>query len=226
MSAEAIAGERRRGRYAGAAAIAAAALLLAGWAWSLVVNKNTPSGDRGLLLHFDEHAAQLVAIYATRAIALFLLAFVALHLWRATKARKPDLHRPLGPIGVLGPIVFGLSILASAISLAVVSGDYVDRASKTTEAARDAVHEPALVISGAVGFAGELALGFWFVIIGLNAMRTGLLSRFMGVLAVIIGPLAVVMPSSLVDPVLTFWLGALGLLFLGYWPGVLGRALF
>ena len=49
-------------------------------------------------------------------------------------------------------------------------------------------------------------------------MRVGLLTRFMGVLGAIIGPLLVLFPSPLVDPILCFWLLALASLFLGYWP--------
>jgi hypothetical protein len=82
---------------------------------------------------------------------------------------------------------------------------------------------------GAVGaaalFAGTLALAFTYVIIALNAMRAGLLSRFMGVLGIIVGALIVLplLPQG-VPIVQIFWLGGLAILFLGVWPGGRGPA--
>jgi hypothetical protein len=82
---------------------------------------------------------------------------------------------------------------------------------------------------GAVGaaalFGGTIALAFSYVIIALNAMRAGLLSRFMGILGIIVGALIVLplLPQQ-VPIVQIFWLGALGILFLGKWPGGRGPA--
>jgi hypothetical protein len=82
---------------------------------------------------------------------------------------------------------------------------------------------------GALGasalFGGTIALAFAYVIIALNAMRAGLLSRFMGVLGIIVGALIVLplLPQG-VPIVQMFWLGALGGLFLGRWPGGRGPA--
>lgn len=82
---------------------------------------------------------------------------------------------------------------------------------------------------GAVGaaalFAGTLALAFTYVIISLNAMRAGLLSRFMGILGIIVGALIVLplLPQG-VPIVQIFWLGGLAVLYLGVWPGGRGPA--
>jgi hypothetical protein len=78
-------------------------------------------------------------------------------------------------------------------------------------------------LTAAAGFGGTLAFAFAYVIIALNAMRAGLLSRFMGILGIIVGALMVLplLPSPVV---MIFWLGALGLLFLGRWAGGRGPA--
>jgi hypothetical protein len=65
--------------------------------------------------------------------------------------------------------------------------------------------------------AGQLSLGFAFVIISLNAMRVGLLTRFMGVLGIIVGVLFVI-PLGTLQVVQPFWLLTLTALFLGRWP--------
>ena len=66
-----------------------------------------------------------------------------------------------------------------------------------------------------LGLTGVLALGFWLVKGSLDAMRLGLLTRFMGVLGIALGP-ALVLGFGLF--VLPLWLIALGVLFLGCWP--------
>ena len=60
----------------------------------------------------------------------------------------------------------------------------------------------------AIGLA-SLALGLGWVVICLNAMRVGLLTRFMGVLGVICGALIVLPILSPLPIVQTFWLGAM-----------------
>ncbi len=75
------------------------------------------------------------------------------------------------------------------------------------------------------GLAGTVAVAFLFVMLPLRARRVGLMSPFMGILGVICGVL-LVLPLIPGVPVIiqAFWLGALGLLFLGRWPGGRGEA--
>ena len=58
----------------------------------------------------------------------------------------------------------------------------------------------------------------------LRARRVGLLSPFMGVLGAIAGALIVFPLAGISTIVQAFWLGALGALFLGRWPGGRGPA--
>ena len=91
--------------------------------------------------------------------------------------------------------------------------------------ANELVDDSRGVVATAAGFAGTLAIAFSYVIIALNAMRAGLLSRFMGVLGIGVGALIVLplLPQGL-PIVQMFWLGALGALFLGRWSGGRGPA--
>jgi hypothetical protein len=93
------------------------------------------------------------------------------------------------------------------------------------ETAKNLVEDSRGVIGTAAGFAGTLAIAFAYVIIALNAMRAGLLSRFMGVLGIGAGVLIVLplLPQGL-PIVQMFWLAALGFLILGRWPGGRGPA--
>jgi hypothetical protein len=74
-----------------------------------------------------------------------------------------------------------------------------------------------------IGLAGGLAGALSLVLLSMNALRAGILSRFMGFLGVIAGAL-LVLPLFPVPVVQVFWLAALGLLFLDLWPGGRGPA--
>jgi hypothetical protein len=93
------------------------------------------------------------------------------------------------------------------------------------ETAKNLVEDSRGVVGTAAGFAGTLAIAFAYVIIALNAMRAGLLSRFMGILGIGVGALIVLplLPQG-IPIVQMFWLGALGALFLGRWSGGRGPA--
>ena len=74
--------------------------------------------------------------------------------------------------------------------------------------------------------AGTVGLAFLFVMLPLRARRVGLLSPFMGILGVVAGALIVFRGQlpGLATVIQAFWLGALGALVLGRWPGGRGPA--
>jgi hypothetical protein len=217
MSASEIAEERRRGRIAGVAAIAAGVLFPIGLFWSQRINNDRPEHNAPAQLRFfDRHAGELVASSAIRSLSLALLVFVTLHLYRATKARNPELSSVVAVVGVFGPLVAAIGSLAHDVYLAAAAADFTGREFQTIDAAKDLTESGLLpVVTIGLSIGGTVALAFWFVIGSLNAMRVGLLSRFMGVLGVIIGPAFLL---GLAPPVVTFWLVAVGVLFLGRWP--------
>ena len=68
-------------------------LFPAGLIWSQIINRDRPEDDAPAELRFfDRHATELVASSLLRAVALLLLTYVALFLYRATKARNPSLN--------------------------------------------------------------------------------------------------------------------------------------
>ena len=96
---------------------------------------------------------------------------------------------------------------------------YLDRGEVSYFGAREVVETRELEVAGYVSQAARLALAFGFVLISLNAMRAGLLTRFMGILGVIAGVLLAIPQLAPTPIVLWFWLGALAFLFAGRWPG-------
>ena len=69
-----------------------------------------------------------------------------------------------------------------------------------------------------------MGVAFLFVMLPLRARRVGLLTPFMGILGAIAGALIVFQLAGVSAIVQAFWLGALGLVFLGRWPGGRGPA--
>jgi hypothetical protein len=215
VSPDQIAEERRRGRLAGLAAIASAILMAAGEAWSQSINSDAPSGNGpGQLRFLDRHSGELIGASVLRTLASLALVAATVHLYRAIKSRKPDEPSVLLVMAVYGPIAWAIGTMAVSIALVISSSHFVGREFQTIDAADDAFRNARLI--GLAALSGLLALAFWLVKGCLDAMRVGLLSRFMGVIGIVIGPALILTPfGSFLLPV---WLIALGVLFLGSWP--------
>jgi hypothetical protein len=117
-------------------------------------------------------------------------------------------------MAVYGPLAWAIGTLAVAIALVISSSHFTAREFQTIDAADDAFRTARLV--GLAAFSGLLGLAFWLIKGCLDAMRIGLLSRFMGVVGVVIGPALVVTPFGAF--LLPVWLLALAALLLGFWP--------
>jgi len=82
------------------------------------------------------------------------------------------------------------------------------------EEARDAFGGGAVLLGETLEFFGTFATGLAFVLVSLNAMRVGLLTRFMGILGIIVGVLAVVQ-LDVPQLIRALWLVFLGALLAG-----------
>src|SRR3954454_8251424 len=139
MSPEQIADERRRGRSAAIAAVASAALFVAAAIWSQSLSDDAPDRNGPALLRFfDHHSGQLVASSTLRGLALLLLLPVTLHLYRATKARRPEEPQVVLVMGLYGPIAGGIGTIAVGIALALQATSFTDKQFQTIGAADDA----------------------------------------------------------------------------------------
>ena len=217
MTPEQLAAERRRGRFAAAAAIGSAIAFAIGAFWYQAVNADAPDGkdDAAVLRYFDRNGGEYLGASILQAVGILLLVVVAVHLYRATRDRNPDQAPVVLAMGVYGPVAFAASTVIRAVTLTVLADDFAGRAAQTERAAEDLLDSQVLVVGTILGLTGVLALGFWLVKGSLDAMRLGLLTRFMGVLGIALGPALVLGFGLLVIPL---WLLALALLFTGRWP--------
>jgi hypothetical protein len=218
MSPEQLSQERRRGLFAAVAAMVSGLAFVVGAIWYQVVNADAPDGkneDADVLRYFDRHGSEYLGSSILQAVGILLLVVVAVHLYRAAKDRNPDQQSLVLVVGVYGPAAFAASTLTRAVTYTILADDFAGRAVQTERVADDLLGTPILDVANALGLTGVLALGFWLVKGSLDAMRVGLLTRFMGVMGIALGP-ALVLGFGLL--VLPLWLIALGVLFLGRWP--------
>jgi MFS family permease len=222
MSPDELAQERRFGRFAAVAAVVAGIAVYVGGFWSQSIYSDRPDNNKPAELRYlDRHSGELLGSAIVQAVGMLLLALVALHLFRATRARRPEEPLVVAVMGVYGPVALALVTVARAIALGVVAGDFAGQSTQTLKAADDAFDDPALLIPQYLGISAVLALAFWLVKGSLDAMRVGLLNRFMGIVGIALGPAFVLGFGTLILPV---WLIALGALFAGFWPRALPPA--
>ena len=154
-------------------------------------------------------------LYGVGSMAIF---FAMAFLFRATRARRPSMHQIALVLAAVGSVGFGIGRAVSEVARYIGAHNFVDAVDKTNSAAADALSPTATLVGQLIWETSALALGFAIAIISLNAMRVGLLSRFMGVMGVIVGvAVAPILPIDQQGIIRVFWLAALGMLFLGRW---------
>jgi hypothetical protein len=241
--------EGRLSRLAAFAAFGAGLLLLVGTGLFQSVLDDR-EGIRPLpdfLLSVNNSPGTLIASAAVQALAALLLTLVFYYLFRATAHRSPTVPRWFVYLIFLGPAMFAISQVIGAIDRIDVAEMFADQSYAFEDA--DPSDDPDLTqcpaIRGKLGedcaeellrdnsngaavflsLGGSVLVAFLFVMLPLRARRVGLLSPFMSILGVITGVLLVLQILPLVPVVIeAFWLGAVGALFLGNWPGGRGPA--
>ena len=189
---------------------------------------NPPVSPRAAeLAYINSHALGEIVSGMVWAIAAAGIAIALYYLFQVTRARRPELPPTLRPMALIGPAGVGL-LGATGLGGIVEAGPVfqVAAALKAHSFVHGSDHSHHAVVSARGGvltvililsLATTLALAFAFVFLSLNAMRVGLLSRFMGIVGIFAGVLFVI-PFTPLPVVQIFWLGAAAVLFAGRWP--------
>jgi hypothetical protein len=220
-----LAWEARAGKPAAVASFAAALMsIVAGLYLPLALADY--DGTDGLLQRADVESSDFVVAGGLHALSLLLLVPPLLYLFRATRYRHPRLMPAAAVLAVLGALTLAAGTILRQLDLIDVAESFVPEQAEADkdpdEAAEDAIRDGRSAAVEGIIFGGSIALAFSFVMISLNAMRAGLLSRFMAILGIFVGVLLVI-PLG-VQILQLFWFVALGLLFLDRWPGGRGPA--
>jgi hypothetical protein len=183
------------------------------------------------LLSIDDASATFVASKVAQTLAALLLIPVFLYLFRAANHRDAGMPNWFSYLLIAGPLLYAAGTILSSLQQLDVAGDFADRGlaairgNRGDELAEDLLREDSSGVLFGLSFAGSVAIGFMYVMLPLRARRVGLLSPFMSILGVVAGALFVLQLLPLVPIVVqAFWLGAVGSLYLGNWPGGRGPA--
>jgi hypothetical protein len=152
------------------------------------------------------------------AIASLGIAWTLLFLFRAARARNPEKVRPY--VRILTLVGGGLAAVAGivyAIVVALKVHEFATTGSQTYTEANHLTSGAGLLALQLIGQAAALLVAVAFVLVSLQAMNQGLLSRFMGYLGMFAGAL-VLFQITQVPVVQTFWLLAIAYLISGRWP--------
>jgi hypothetical protein len=194
----------------------------------LVVFAATPKPAKGkqllddpskvLFLHAHRNGFLVAAVVI--AIGTLLVIPPLYYLYRAARFRRSELQPMALTMLIVGPLAIGISVVADQIVLRQHADSfYAKGPAHWLQPAAHHVLTAGRVTPAAIGLAGGLAAGFALVMICLNAMRAGLLTRFMGVLGIIVGVLFALPGFAAGSPIVrVFWLGALAYLISGRWP--------
>lgn len=226
--------EARQRPRAGIAAIAAGVLTLVGYLWRGVGFRDSPgasflealghAGTDGPIgtqpsariaayQYLDERTLTIIGSALVICVAYIALGWAVTFLAAATRARRPEFIRLGVYLPLVGATLAGVSQLAGAVGTRTAISEFLD-GSRTVDAARDVGGGSLLLTAEILSQIGPLLLGAGLMLVSLNAMRVGLLTRFLGFLGIIAGVLSV-LPLTPIPVIQSFWLVAVGLLFLG-----------
>jgi hypothetical protein len=152
------------------------------------------------------------------AIGSLAVAWTLAYLYRCSRARNQEEVKPyVKIIAVAGGVLAAITGVAYAIIVAVKVHEFVTTGSQTYTEANHLTTAGGLLALQLLGQAGALLLAVGFVLVSLNAMRQGLLTRFMGYLGIFAGVL-VLFQVTQIPVVQGYWLAAVAYLISGRWP--------
>ncbi len=148
-------------------------------------------------------------------IGSLLIFGVVAFLFKAIRARNPGFGQLTLIAGAFGAVAFGVGRTVAQMSyyFGIASFDGGNNFEAT-----EALTGGAFVAGQIFWQLGAFAIGLAFIMLGLNAMRVGLLTRFMGVLGMIVGA-TFILPLDQQGVLRAFWLGVVGFIFILRWPG-------
>lgn len=230
--------EARLGRPAAFAAFAAGLALLVA---PFMIRSALGTGDLAEQFEDGKRESALFLIgTGIQSLGFIGIAFVLWYLFRVVKFRRPELISAALYLGVGGAIVFAIQQIAVALEFLSLADEFAESRipgnfAEITDPERfqeavdplkraEALAEDSLIqLFNFVGLAAVFAVAFAVLLISLNGMRAGILSRFMSVLGIVVAAFLVLF-SGQIPFIQSFWLVALGGVFLNQWPGGRGPA--
>jgi hypothetical protein len=173
------------------------------------------------LQRIHDSAAGYVVAGVLLVLGYALLSVVLWYLLKVTRYRQPALQSWLAPLIWLGPVLFAIALATGTADQLSAASDYVK--GPLTEHHADVLTNGLSTVPRIIGQAGAFAIAVSLVMVSLNAMRVGLLTRFLGIIGMVIAALMVapLLPGQVFQ---IFWLGAIAAIVVNRYPGGRGRS--
>jgi hypothetical protein len=213
--------ETRDRRWAVPAALAGAILPFGASLVGRAVLGDSPKNSPAAILSLHEHETGVVAVAVVAGLGIVLTAGALLYLFEAVRARRPGIPPAFRYLAILGPVLSGITYVVLQVQNTSAAAKFATEGDQTYARVVD------LFTSGIaksaqptqiVGLLGAFALAAALIVLSINAMRVGLLSRVLGYIGVFAAVVTII-PLFPAPVVLWFWLGALAALISGRWPG-------
>lgn len=222
--------EQRLGRIAGLAALASIATWFVAPALANatgsgpVINsasalgQPTPLNRAQQLLDFHAGLGDQALGTTLRCVALALTAAVGVYLYRLVRARRPDVSRWMLGTGLVGAALVAGATVFGYFALEHVATVFVSSGARSTSRAQHLVDASGAVRAATVfDLASRVAFALWIGLASLEMMRVGLLDHFLAYWG--FGACAALVLLPIGDALFIGWLGSIGVIALGYWPG-------
>jgi hypothetical protein len=195
--------------------------LLQGLAPALAGEANPAVSPRaGEVKFLSHHAFALIAGGTIAAIAFAALTLILLVLLEATRFRRPQTWAPARPLIIGGGAAVAIVSIGRQVASAIQAHNFAVGHDFSIHAAEQALTKgTANSIADYLGLLATLALAVGMVAVMINALRVGLLVRWMAMLGMFVAFL-VFFPigGSELEVVQAFWMVMMGLLYAGKWP--------
>jgi hypothetical protein len=220
---------RCNGRLAGAAALGSVACWVAALGFANAtggminpgasVGQPTALNRAAELTDFHRGRVDQTVAVGLRCAGLLLAAAVVIYLYAIVRDRRPQVSRRwmLGP-GLAGALLIALATVFGYLALAHVSDVFTAGAVRTASHARHLIDaSSALRAAAAFDLVSRLVFALWIAIVSLQMLRADLLDRFLAYWG--FGACGALALLPIGDAMFIAWLGSIGIIALGYWPG-------
>lgn len=171
---------------------------------------------------YDSSSSELLLSSLARAASILLFCVPLLYLFRAAQARSERVSGPMIGFVFIGPALFAAQAVIGWIGQTDVSNEFLAQSGSGgdlyTLLDGEVEDSTPLTIAQNLVFPAVLGLIVAMVYVPLQAMRTGLLTRFFATLGMALGVAPLLLDPRVSLLVLALWFLYLGLLFLGRVP--------
>jgi hypothetical protein len=171
------------------------------------------------LLVTNRRAGLEIVSTVVNGLGLLALAATLAFLFTAVKARKPEISKATWITLLVGAVLAAAGGVGYGVVITSKAHQFATQGFQTYPQANNLLKHGPVAVLQYVGLIGSLLLAISFVLVVLNSMRVGLLTRFGGYLGIAAAAASLLLigsaPALLIE---VFWLLSTAYLLSGRWP--------